>query len=517
MNSKLSHPHRPASCRRLSRLLLAGLSLLAGLTLPLTADVIDDFSNGRKFIMHSGNDSLAWQIVDGQLHVSYAEPESFSGLYYLRNYEMREGVPVEFRLDLLSLEPGDGYAGVMAGFAGAPFLPKGGDRGYILYRQHSGFLLYRAWDDGGSLYFDQAAPPVSKPETMSLILTRVGTTMRIQARVVLHDDAGTVLLLREVTDRNPPQTPVSYELISSGSTTTPSAAVVDNLTCSINATRLQARIQRHGATETDVAWSGLSIPVEAPSLAGPWAPCAAALTQDATGRCAGMGCDGTGRFIRVVPGRHVIEEFNDNGGNWQTASPVAGRIFRPQLSIAGGRCRIRGSNAGNEDFVMRYGADVGLWYTDCTASVDILDWDDTMVGAAFGIYLRVNAEQDLWFPATVGLPQEHYAGMLVFRWSESDAMSGLTITGPGDAAVSVQLFPLLDPEKQYRLRFCAVGNRLTLAVFDLADLTTPLAVCEKLDSRIPKGLSALGGRRARGGKELYDVTIDRFLLNGVAP
>ncbi|MCZ7635038.1 MAG: hypothetical protein M5U12_02595 [Verrucomicrobia bacterium] len=517
MNCRPLRPHRPAPGRRLARPLLAALPLLAGLNLLLTADVIDDFNNGRKFIMHGGDDNAGWQIVEGQLHVSYAKPESFSGLYYLRNYAMREGVPIEFRMDLLSLAPGDGYAGLMAGFAGAPFLPRGGDRGYILYRQHTGFLLYRAWDDGGSMYFEQAAPPLSEPETMSLILTRVGTTMRIQTRVVLRDNAGTVLLMREVTDRNPPQTPVSYELISSGSISNPSSAVLDNLTCSVNATPLQASIRRHGDTEMAVAWSGLSIPVEAPSLAGPWTPCAAALTQDPTERCAAMPCDGAARFFRVVPGRHVLELFTDTSGNWATASLIAGRVFKPNLSITGGRCRIRGSGLANEDFVMRYGADVGLWYTDCAASVDILDWDDAMVGASFGIYLRVKSEQDLWFVATEGLPPEHYGGMLTFRRSATDPTSVITILGPGDTTLANKSLPLLDPDKQYRLRFCAVGKQLTLALFDLADLSTPLAVCEKLDSRIPKGLSALGGRRARGEREFYDVTIDRFLLNGVAP
>lgn len=77
--------------------------------------------------------------------------------------------------------------------------------------------------------------------------------------------------------------------------------------------------------------------------------------------------------------------------------------------------------------------------------------------------------------------------------------------------------PLLNLEKKYRLQFCAVGSRFALALFALDDLETPVATSQRVDSRIPKGLSALGGRRSRSGKELYDVTIDRFLMNGVIP
>lgn len=517
MKRSTNHPaERTTAARTMGRILLVW-SLSLCLDPPIRADVIDDFGGGRKFIMHGDANHPDWQLAGGQLQVTMPEIEAYGAFYYLRDYQLKLGRPMEFRVDLRSLAPGDGYAGLAVLFTGAPFLPKGGDRGYILYRQHDKFLLYELWDDTATLWRAPAAPPMSQPETMSLILTREGTTMRVEARVVLSDDASTVRLLETVTDRSPPTTPVAAVLINCGSISNPSAVVFDNLACSGTPTPLRAGIQRQGGAETALGLPGFTIPQHAAAVDGPWTACVAALSQEAGGRCATMACDGSERFFRLVHGRHVIEEFNDTSGAWATASLVAGQIHRPWLAVTGGRCRIRGLGPGNEDFVMQFPLAAGLWYTDCAASVDIVDWNETMVGAAFGIYLRVDAGQDLWFPATDGMPANHYAGMLQFKPLADSDTSAISINGSGDTALVTKQFPLLDPTKRYRLQFCAAGSQLTLALFDLDHLDTPLATCQKRDTRFPKGLAALGGRRSRAGNELYDVTIDRFLLNGAMP
>lgn len=198
---------------------------------------------------------------------------------------------------------------------------------------------------------------------------------------------------------------------------------------------------------------------------------------------------------------------------WKIGPVSAGGTATPRLGQSGGRGRIVGAGSGNVDFVLRYGL-IGWLHHDCVTSVDILDWDATMEDAAFGLVLRAKPTTDLWAADTGGLPQDRYAGLLTFKKAGSPAESVLSLTGPGGEVLELRRFPAVDPARQYRLRFWAVGDRLTLELFDLAELEIPIVTCAATDSRIPAGLDALCGTKSASSR--YDVTIDNWVLNGVS-
>lgn len=200
-----------------------------------------------------------------------------------------------------------------------------------------------------------------------------------------------------------------------------------------------------------------------------------------------------------------------------TCSPVAGQTSVPGLTItAGKQARIRGTGTRNADFLLHYTAGLGGFCfppeRDVCASVDIVDWDGTMEDAAFGIVLRARPENGFWLPSVDGLPHNRYAGMLTFKEAGNSSESVLSLTRPGGEPLEVKRFPAVNLGKQYRLRFWAVGNRLTLELFDLANLEQPVETCEATDGGVAEGMDAMYGLKSSG--DTYDVTIDRYQITG---
>jgi len=181
------------------------------------------------------------------------------------------------------------------------------------------------------------------------------------------------------------------------------------------------------------------------------------------------------------------------------------------FSRPNGQGRVRWPADRSADFVMYWSMGFGEYHR-CLASVDIVDWDETMEDAAFGIVLRANPGKALWLPAADGLPHNRYLGLLTFKKAGSPSESVLSLTGPGGEVLKTQTFPAVDPARRYRLRFWAVGDQLTLELFDLENLDVPIKTCEATDGRVPAGLDALYGTKSATGT--YDVTIDRYQLTG---
>jgi hypothetical protein len=57
-----------------------------------------------------------------------------------------------------------------------------------------------------------------------------------------------------------------------------------------------------------------------------------------------------------------------------------------------------------------------------------------------------------------------------------------------------------------------VGDQLTLELFDLAALETPIQTIQTTDGRVPEGMDGLYGTKSAGGT--YEVWIDQFVLTG---
>ena len=72
-----------------------------------------------------------------------------------------------------------------------------------------------------------------------------------------------------------------------------------------------------------------------------------------------------------------------------------------------------------------------------------------------------------------------------------------------------------DPaDKSYRLAFTGVGDRLTLKLFDLEDLSLPSAEVTVTTNSLSQGVPALWIKASTG---TYDVTADNYFVSGTKP
>ena len=494
--------------------------------MPLHAEVIDDFSGPKKFLVNGEPSASACSLADGQLKITVPEGESWAAALYLRNHLLPEGQAVEFRTDLVSASHAGVEVGLFVEFAG-PY------RTYGVVRWYDRVVLYKGWEDGGCGFFDRAVETRTEPLTLSLTLTRQGSSLKVASKVTLRDNPQEVIADWEILD-TPDADPAELDtdgpapplglitdvgVVCLGPDSLEAEAVFDNLECLDAPTLDTMTIQKTTTGEVELGWKGASILLEADSVLGPWRP---------RGEPPGDDWDGAGyrtalltspsqRFLRLASGRATHELFNaappKNGMAWRIGPVSAGGTATPRLGQSGGRGRIVGAGSGNVDFVLKYGL-IGWPLHDCVTSVDILDWDVTMEDAAFGLVLRAKPATDLWAADTDGLPHDRYAGLLTFKKADSPSESVLSLTGPGGEVLELRRFPAVDPARQYRLRFWAVGDRLTLELFDFAQLEIPIVTCAATDSRIPAGLDALCGTKSASAR--YDVTIDNWVLNGVS-
>jgi len=291
---------------------------------------------------------------------------------------------------------------------------------------------------------------------------------------------------------------------------------LDNLVCSTDQSPVRVAIQRKNATEATLTWPTVQVAVESDSLQGPWHPCPEPVCYEAGEKVVAIGLSGSSRYFRTVRGWFQLDTFDQRPSNtydrmWHTASAVPG-TSRPQFiyETTHSRGHIRGTGVNNEDFMLRW--NLGILYLDCVATVDILDWGDAMEDAAFGILLRAKPDTLLWYCTTADLPDQRYAGLLTFKKADNPAESALSITGPGGELLKEQRFAAANPDKQYRLRFWAVGDQLTLELFDKENLDAPIQTINATDGRVGEGMDGLYGTKSAGGT--YQVWIDQYVLNG---
>ncbi len=495
---------------------------------PKATFVIDDFEHGRKFLLSGTGCEPEWEFVGGQLKLSHVEAQAFTTLGYCCLFELSEGQPIEFSLDWISANLDDACVYLPVSFAGQVF-PKSPDQGYELFVLRNRVGLAKFSGDISGAFFDLNTPLGTDPKTISITLTREGANLRIGCKVVLRDDPQQVLFSKEVTDHPgsdsfawgddpgpPPSGPghvsFGFQRVNSG---WGEEVVVDNLLCSQDPMPKVLAIRRRGTSEAELALPRLNIALESDSLEGPWRPCPEPLAPGAGEYVSTVPLGDSVRYFRMVEGWPVFDSF-DSDEDWQTASVIPGDTVRPNWYplYSQSRGRILGVGARNADFTLRPWPTYSVVsYRDCVATVDISDWGAAMEDATFGILLRVKPEGgEMWFSSTDGLPDQRYAGLLTFKKADNPTESALSITGPGGELLREQRFAAVEPDKQYRLRFGAVGDQLTLELFDRDNLNAPIQTMDVTDGRVPVGMDALYGTKSAGGT--YEVWIDQYIANG---
>lgn len=513
--------------------LLAAAVFLVWLARPLRAEVLDDFSGPRKFAVNGSTSAAVHALADGQLRITVPKGDHFAAAEYLRTYVLLEGQPVEFRTDLVSLDGDSMEAGFWVDFM-ERLVPSTRTPYYGVWLNYDRIRLWKEEDAGGGsgcVFFDQALSAPTEPLTLSFTFTRLGSSLKIASKVARRDRPEEVVADLEVLDTTgrerttwgadnwgPPAGPIrlmGLVCVNTEQADMRAEAIFDNVACSVAPTPETVTIRPTASGEVELGWMGYGIALGAESLLGPWRPCTEVVEGEMNRQRIPLSRGRPGRFFRHAAGIALAPVFGSSE-DWNIGPSVVGGQEAPRLSVAGGRGRILGvGNRNNEDFVMRFaGAGYelfGIPYGDAVSSVDILRWDAAMEDAAIGLVLRAKPSTILWDCRTDGLPQDRYAGLLTFKKAGSASESVLSLTGPGGEVLERRRFPALDPTRQYRLRFWTVGERLTLELFVLSDLETPIVTCAATDGRIADGLDALCGIKSASGR--YDVTINRFVLN----
>lgn len=523
MNTSISSPahHRQRRVRASTGFLVAG-ALLAWLATPVRADIIDDFSGPKKFSA-AGLGGYPIYSLDGEFHCQLKTPWSAGAFWYTpRTYELPEGMPVEFRLDVVRLSHEAAYGALGVAFPAPPTAPRAGGRFYVLYWLQERVILAKGYDVSSYYVLDATHAPVTVPVTLSLTFTRQGDTLIVGARVARRDEPQDVIFALPYRDGPeadgegdngaPPSGPVIGVGMYVGNLELSSGhGVLDNLVCSADPTPLALQVRRAGGTSLRLTWPSSGVLLEAETPEGPWRPWPGTCSLISGALCVADQATRPAKFYRAAAGEHCLDAFSQS---WDAvprllAPASRGQASMPALTVSGGRGHIQGEGARNADFLLYY--DIGFAaQRDTVASVDLVDWDDTMEDAAFGIVLRAKPEKEFWFPRADRLPQDRYAGMLTFKKAGSPSESVLSLTGPGGEPLEVKRLPAVDPTQQYRLRFWAVGSQLKLELFRLDDLDRPVETCEATDGRVSEGMDALYGLKSSGNT--YDVTIDRYLI-----
>jgi len=205
------------------------------------------------------------------------------------------------------------------------------------------------------------------------------------------------------------------------------------------------------------------------------------------------------------------QSFNFNTGNdtgFTHYSPLGAFGAGGTFSFPGGGYRIQAPSSPSPgaagpgragSFVM------GTNYTTFSASVDLVDWDNSL-DQAFGLLARTSS---------IGLGTTN--GYAFTYATDGPSIDISRVTGEqaknlGSMAVT------LDPAKDYRLVFQGVGDSLTGAVYDLTDLTTPLAVATATDATYTAGVNGVFVFDNSPTKDQpADATFDNFSATSTVP
>ena len=181
----------------------------------------------------------------------------------------------------------------------------------------------------------------------------------------------------------------------------------------------------------------------------------------------------------------MLSDFNSNTGDigFNQYNPLGGGTW----SFPNGGYQITAAASPNPLVLGagRAGSFPAGSFADVKLNWDLVDWDDSL-DQAFGGAVRVNE---------IG-PGTFDGYLFVYNTSEWQ---------PGTSSSSIRIGRIensrgflldrsdieLDPTKDYRFEFTAVGNNFTGQVFDLEDLTTALASVQATDSTYAAGQTAL--------------------------
>ncbi len=192
-------------------------------------------------------------------------------------------------------------------------------------------------------------------------------------------------------------------------------------------------------------------------------------------------------FGATAHAQNFFDEFSSNNDSGYVRSqPLSPFGAGGSFTYSNGGYRIQGpaSPAPAQLGVQRLAiSPSGVSVTDFSMSIDIIDWNTANL-TGIGLFARVRE-------SGLGTTDGYYAHLniggstpsqLVIDRIDNEAPAGVAFSG----ALSV------DQGQDYRLTFSGVGGSLSLSLFSLSDLLTPIASLNGVDNTYATGTVAFG-------------------------
>jgi hypothetical protein len=195
------------------------------------------------------------------------------------------------------------------------------------------------------------------------------------------------------------------------------------------------------------------------------------------------------------------------------ASAQGGTFSFPQLSPGnfGYELMQAGVPANNPTGPARMGSSVtGQTFSTVAQAVDVVNFDPSL-GQAFGLGTRV---QNIGLGTTSGYALAYTTPSGEGTPNGEFTFSRVTNEVATDIGAVADL--TLQAGRSYRIMLQAVGSSLTGQLFDLSDLTTPLATVNAMDSTYATGgAGVIVAAPLPGSTSGIDVTFDNLLVQSV--
>lgn len=202
----------------------------------------------------------------------------------------------------------------------------------------------------------------------------------------------------------------------------------------------------------------------------------------------------------------IFDDFADgNDDDWTRYDPIAMAIggSYTEFSVVNEQYRIQAFESPDPGQVgparaMSLREDVV--FDDFTISVDVVNFDSAMTNQVFGIFSRIT-NPGLGSTDGYGLLSTVGGSLELIRLENEEPVSYIDTAAAG----------ALDPDNDYRLVFSGAGDNFSGAIYDLDDLTTPLATVGGTDANFTSGYTGLFVfDSSTGGDGEADATFDNF-------
>jgi hypothetical protein len=254
------------------------------------------------------------------------------------------------------------------------------------------------------------------------------------------------------------------------------------------------------------------IVVSSSSLDGPWIPRLEPASPGSNTFQMTVPTPHQYEFFRLARGQRFVDDFEDNNlAGWSVFYPDPQFENFVILEPTNGQLRIHATcPACPNRRVYLYSTNVLL--ADFAMSFDILAYDERP-GDHPSAALVARLE-----PRVLNIYSAHYLGGVNPAASELPGWSKVWLHRLPDNVGTVDYLPKMDPARDYRLVFYGVGNSLTVELYDLADLSVPIATNAVTDTGTPLPPGWIGFRvKEEGASGTVDWTLDNFVAVGTTP